>query len=97
MAFLDWIANWAEEHIPLVGGWIAELVRKLQSAIEGAYGWFTKAVTWIRYTWIPWAEGIIDSISLSLSSAWNRIKQHIEPAIDALKKSWDRIEDTVTN
>jgi len=97
MSFLDWIANWAEEHIPLVGGWIAELVRKIQGAIEGAYGWFTKAVTWIRYTWIPWAEGIIDSISLSLSSAWARIREYIEPTLNALEKGWSWIEDKVKN
>ena len=97
MAFLDWIANWAEEHIPLVGNWIAELVRKIQSAIEGAYGWVKKAVSWIENTWIPWAERTIDSISLSLSNAWNRIKQHIEPTLDALSRSFDWLEDKVKN
>jgi len=97
MAFLDWIANWAEEHIPLVGGWIATLVRLIQGAIEGAYGWVKKAVSWIQNTWIPWAEGVIDSISLSLSNAWNRIKQYIEPTLDALSRSFNWIEDKVEN
>jgi len=97
MAFLDWIANWAEEHIPLVGGWIATLVRLIQGAIEGAYGWIKKAVSWIQNTWIPWAERTIDSISLSLSNAWNRIKQYIEPTLDALERGWNWIEDKVEN
>jgi len=97
MSFLDWIANWAEEHIPLVGGWIAELVRKIQSAIESAWGWIEKTVSYIKSTWIPWAEKTINDISNSLSNAWTRIRQHIEPEIDALKKGWDRIEDTVKN
>ena len=97
MSFLDWIANWAEEHIPLVGNWIAELVRKIQSAIESAWGWIEKTVSYIKSTWIPWAEKTINDISNSLSNAWTRIKLHIEPAIDALKKGWDRIEDTVKN
>jgi len=97
MSFLDWIANWAEEHIPLVGNWIAELVRKIQSAIEGAYDWVKKTASYIKNTWIPWAEKTINDISNSLSNAWTRIKLHIEPAIDALKRSWDRIEDTVKN
>jgi len=95
MAFLDWIANWAEEHIPLVGGWIATLVRLIQGAIEGAYDWVKKAVSWIENTWIPWAEGVIDSISLSLSNAWNRIKQYIEPTLDALSRSFDWLKETV--
>jgi len=97
MSFLDWIADWAEEHIPLVGGWIAELVRKIQSAIESAWGWIEKTVSYIKSTWIPWAEKTINDISNSLSNAWTRIRQHIEPEIDALKKGWDRIEDTVKN
>ena len=97
MAFLDWIADWAEEHIPLLGGWIATLVRLIQGAIEGAYGWVKKAVSWIQNTWIPWAEGVIDSISLSLSNAWNRIKQHIEPTLDALSRSFNWLEDKVKN
>ena len=97
MAFLDWIADWAEEHIPLVGGWIATLVRLIQGAIEGAYGWVKKAVSWIQNTWIPWAEKTIDSISLSLSNAWNRIKQHIEPTLDTLSRSFDWLEDKVKN
>jgi len=97
MAFMDWIADWAEEHIPLLGGWIATLVRMIQGAIEGAYGWVKKAVSWIENTWIPWAEGVINSISLSLSNAWNRIKQHIEPTLDALERGWNWLEDKVKN
>ena len=97
MAFLDWIANWAEEHIPLVGGWIAELVRKIQSAIEGAYDWVKKTASYIKNTWIPWAEGVIVSIYNSLSNMWTWIKLHIEPAIDALERGWSWIEDKVKN
>jgi len=97
MAFLDWIADWAEEHIPLLGGWIAELVRKIQGAIEGAYGWVKKAVSWIQNTWIPWAEKTIDNISLSLSNAWNRIKQYIEPTIFALESAYSWLKDKVEN
>jgi len=97
MAFLDWIADWAEEHIPLVGGWIAELVRKIQSAIESAYGWFTKTVGWIKSIWVPWVENVINSLSDSLSNAWTRIKQHIEPAIFALESAYSWMKDKVEN
>jgi len=97
MAFLDWIANWAEEHIPLLGGWIAWLVRLMQGAIEGAYGWIGKTVSWIQNTFIPWAKETIDDISRSLSNAWTWIKQHIEPTLDALERGWNWLEEKVKN
>jgi len=97
MSFLDWIADWAEEHIPLVGGWIAELVRKLQSAIEGAWGWIEDEVSWIRYTWVPHVEGWLSSLSDSLSSAWARIRSYIEPAISALQEGFGWLKDKVAN
>lgn len=97
MSFLDWIANWAEEHIPLVGGWIAELVRKIQSAIEGAYGWLEDAVGWIEDTWIPWAEDVINSLSDSLSAVWDEINDYLEPALEALSDALSEVKDTAEN
>ena len=93
MSFLDWIANWADEHIPLVGDWIAELVRKLQSAIESAYGWLEDAVGWIENTWIPWAENQLSALSDSLHDAWSEISYYIEPAIDYLSDALSDLKD----
>jgi len=97
MSFLSSVARWAEEHVPLVGGWIARLVEKIEEGLEGAWGWIEKTVSYIKNTWIPWVETKLSSISNSLSNAWARIEQHIEPITDALKKGWDRIEDIVKN
>jgi len=97
MAFLDWIADWAEENIPLVGSWIAELVRKIQGAIEGAYDWVKEAVHWIEYSWIPWAETQLSSISNSLSNIWDRLLEYIEPAISALEDGFNWLVEEVEN
>jgi len=93
MSFLDWIADWAEEHIPLVGDWIAELVRKLQSAIEGAYDWVKDEVSYLKDTWIPWAENQLSALSDSLHDAWDEISYYIEPAIDYLSDALSDLKD----
>jgi phage-related protein len=97
MSFLDWIADWAEKHIPLVGEWIAELVRKIQGAIESAWGWIEKAVAWIENVWIPWAEDLFNSITLSISEIWLEIKLNIESAIDWLKGKVSEIAEKLEN
>lgn len=95
MAFLDFIADWAEEHIPLVGDWIAELVRKLQSAIEGAWGWIKDEVSYLKNTWVPWAENQLSALSDSLSAVWDEISDYLEPAVSALSDALNEVKDTV--
>ena len=59
MAFLDWLADWAEKNIPTVGSYIADLVRYLQSSIEewtSIWRYYSKVV----YTWFEKVRQVID-------------------------------------
>jgi len=96
MSFLSSIARWAEEHIPLVGDWIARLVEKIEDGLEAAWGWIERAVNWIENIWIPAIENLINTISLEVGEIWYRIKQVIEPAINALQEGLNWVKEKLT-
>ena len=85
MSFLSFIASWAEEHIPLVGGKIAELVEKLEDAIESAYDWVKDTVNWIENTWIKWAEKVILEVKASIAVLKDKIDSYLTPMVNWLK------------
>jgi len=97
MSFLSNIARWAEEHIPLIGDWIARLVEKIEDGLEAAWGWIERAVSWIENTWIPYIEDLINTISLTVSEIAYRVKQIIEPAIDALEGGLNWVKEKLTD
>jgi len=73
MSFLDWVADWAEEHIPLVGSHIANLVRNIQYATEAWLSWVIAWVKWLRDSFWPWTRDWINW----LCNAYNSLRYYV--------------------
>jgi len=86
MTFLRWVSKWAEG-IPFVGSYIANLVERIESGIDYAYGWVKSWVEWLKDSFYPWVRDYFDYLSRRLDNLFDHVHDYIGPKLDAVSRS----------
>ena len=95
MGFLDWIADWAEDNIPMVGTYIATLVRNIQWGVEAAYDYIKWIAEYLYDRYWEWIRPTLQWVENQVTHVLNYVMEFVQPRLEWLQGSLEWLSNYI--